>query len=275
MLVALVWGSTFVLVKDAVVTVPVFPFLAFRFAVGAVVLWALSRAAGTKYDARALGAGSILGVALFAGYALQTAGLLHTTASKAGFITGLNVILVPIGAAALLRARPSGASVAGAMLSAAGMAFLCLQEVELPGKGDLLLLGCAFAFALQVLLVAKYSRQIESLALCTVQLAMACLLSVIAGLVVDGATAFLIVDWSIWGAIGFLGIAATAGAFLLQMIAQKRTTATRTALILALEPVFAALFSWLLAGETLSFVQWGGGVLILGGIILSEIGPAE
>ena len=126
LLVTVIWGSTFVMVKDAVSAYPVFPFIAIRFAFATVALLAFAWKHLASLGWRGWGAGALIGLCLFAGYGFQTAGLQQTSASKTGFITGLSVVLVPILSAVLLRKMPSVGAVIGVALATVGLAFLTL-----------------------------------------------------------------------------------------------------------------------------------------------------
>ena len=267
--VTAVWGSTFVLVRDAVAQVPPFTFIAFRFLAAAALLAAVRPrlAAGGRRDLVA--AGALAGLALFAGYGFQTVGLQYTTASNAGFITGLAVVLTPLLAALLLRQPPGGWPVAGALLAAVGLALLSLQQLEVR-HGDALVLGCAVAFAAHILLLGRFAPRFPSYPLAIVQLGTAGLLALgwagVAGdLVVPGSA-------EVWVALAITAVAASAGAFLIQTRAQQEVSPTRTAVILTMEPVFAGLFGFLLAGERLSGRGWLGAALILTGMLVAELG---
>ena len=181
LLVTLVWGSTFVMVKGAVTRYPVFPFLALRFGSATLILLALGCKRLCSLGWRGLGAGVMVGLFLFAGYAFQTLGLRHTSASKAAFITGLNVALVPLLSALILRRAPKTASVIGVCLATLGLGFLTLTARFGIGRGDLLVLCCALSFALHIISISAFATKVDVLAFTTVQLATVTVASVIAG----------------------------------------------------------------------------------------------
>ena len=169
LLVTLIWGSTFVMVKNAVASFPVFSFLALRFAFAALALlpFVVLRPRNARADLpegkatplrRRAAAPLLLGVALFAGYAFQTAGLHLTTPAKAGFITGLSVVIVPLFSALILRQPPARNAWLGVGLAVVGLAFLTLQPGLQVAPGDLLVLACAFAFAAHILLTGHFAR---------------------------------------------------------------------------------------------------------------------
>jgi drug/metabolite transporter (DMT)-like permease len=266
--VTAVWGSTFVLVRDAVAQVPPFAFIAYRFLAAALLLAAI-RPRLAAVGAPELAAGAVAGLALFAGYGFQTVGLQYTTASNAGFITGLSVVLTPLLAGLLLRQSPGRWPVAGALLATVGLGLLSLQALEVR-RGDALVLGCAVAFATHILLLGRYAPRLSTYRLAIVQMATAGL----CGLVWAGVAGDLVVPGTaeVWIALAITSVAASAAAFLIQTRAQREVSPTRTAVIFTMEPVFAGLFGFLLAGERLSARGWLGAGLILAGMLVAELG---
>lgn len=218
----------------------------------------------------ALAPGVLIGLALFAGYAFQTFGLRYTTAAKAGFITGLSVVMVPLGQALFLRRGPERGPVAGVVLATFGLGLLSLQANLSVGLGDLLVLACAVGFASHILLVGRFAPDRQPLQLALVQIATVAVLSSAAALTVERPSAWP--AGNVWFAAAFTGVLATSLAFFLQSRAQQATTPTHTALIFAAEPVFAGIFSFLLIGEVLGPRQVVGGLLILAGMLAAELG---
>jgi drug/metabolite transporter (DMT)-like permease len=267
--VTAVWGSTFVLVRDAVAQIPPFAFIAYRFLAAALLLAAVRPRLAAGGQPGLLAAGAAAGLALFAGYGFQTVGLQYTTASNAGFITGLSVVLTPLLAALLLRQPPGRWPVAGALVAAAGLACLSLQRLEVH-RGDALVFGCAVAFATHILLLGRFAPRFASYRLAIVQLATAGL----AGLAWAGVAGDLAAPGSVevWVALAITSVVASAAAFLIQTRAQREVSPTRTAVIFTMEPVFAGLFGFLLAGERLSGRGWLGAGLILAGMLMAELG---
>lgn len=265
--VTAVWGVTFVQVKDAVAIYPLFAFLAVRFAIAALVLAA--PAAGRM---RTLGrpgwlAGTALGLLLAVGYALQTAGLERTTVSSAGFITGLYVVFTPLLALILFRTRVGRAVWIGVALAVAGLAMLSGVGAGDP-VGDLLVLGGSAAYSLQIVLMERYAPRYDPIAFTQAEM-----LAAFAGF---AAVALAVGQvevprgWTVWGALLVTGIFASALGYLVQTWAQRRTSATRTALAFAMEPVFAGFFGFWLAGDRLGAVGWGGCAVIMAGILVAE-----
>ncbi|MBI3967318.1 MAG: DMT family transporter [Chloroflexi bacterium] len=265
--VTIVWGTTFVVVKDAVADVGPLTLIALRFSIGLAALALLyPRSVGAALSRWP--AGLALGLSLGSGFALQTAGLQVTTAAKAGFITGLNVVLVPFLALWLLRQRPGPNAVAGVALATVGLGLVSLRGDLTVEIGDLLVLGCAFAFALHIVLTSQFTHSRPVATLLAQQLA------VVAGLTSVGALALErpgVPPLPIILAAAYLGAIATALVFAIQTWAQRFTTPTHTGLIYALEPVFAAFFAWLWHGELLTGRALFGCILILAGVCLAEL----
>jgi drug/metabolite transporter (DMT)-like permease len=295
LLVTLIWGATFVMVKDAVADFPVFSFLAIRFAFATAALtplliWRRRQLAVRAPDGPFAGAYAwhsarlrrltlaslFIGGALFAGYTFQTTGLKLTTPAKAGFITGLSVVIVPLGAALILRQMPSRNTWIGVGAATAGLALLSLTADLRIELGDLLVLACAFSFAAHILLTGRFAPRHDPLLLTLGQIVTVMLLSLAAALLFDArpdglAALFGRLDGEVLFAAAFTGLLATAAAFGIQTLAQRFTTATHTALIFAAEPVFAGLFSFLLIGEMLGPRQVLGCGLILAGMVVAEM----
>ncbi len=271
--VTAIWGATFVMVQDAVSAYPVFAFLALRFTLAALVLLPfflrLDRPARSERMVRSWLPGMAVGVALFAGYAFQTFGLRYTTPAKAGFITGLSVVLVPLGQALFLRRAPGRGPVLGVILATAGLGLLSLEPDLSIRLGDVLVLGCAVSFAAHILLVGRFAPTWPPIRLAFVQIATVAVLSSGMALAVEQP-----LSWppgNVWFAAAFTGLLATSLAFFLQSRAQQATSPTHTALIFAAEPVFAGLFSFLLIGEVLGPRQILGSALIVAGMLAAEL----
>jgi drug/metabolite transporter (DMT)-like permease len=265
--VTAVWGVTFVQVKDAVALYPLFAFLAVRFAIATLTLAVPATGRVRSLGRNGAGAGALLGLLLAAGYALQTAGLQRTTVSSTGFVTGMYVVLTPVIALLLFRSQITRAAWVGVAISTAGLAMLSGIHAG-SAAGDLLVLAGAAVYSLQIVLMERFAPRYDPLAFTLVEMLAACI-----GL---GAIALALGDlgvprgWTVWGALLVTGVFASALAFLVQTWAQRRTSATRTALAFTMEPVFAAIFGLTLAGDRLGAVGWGGCAAIMGGIVLAE-----
>ena len=263
--VTAVWGVTFVQVKDAVALYPLFPFLALRFGIASLTLAVPGVRRLRGLGRGGLAAGALAGGLLAAGYALQTLGLERTSVSSAGFVTGMYVVLTPLLALACFRMRVGVRALSGAMLATAGLALLAGVHGGSAG-GDLIVLGGAAVYSVQIVLMERYAPRYDALAFTLVEMLAAFGVLGIAA----APTAAFPHGWTVWGALLVTGIFASALGFLVQTWAQQRTSATRTALVFTLEPVWAALFGYTLAGDRLGAAGWAGCVVIMAGIVLAE-----
>lgn len=262
---AFFFGTTFLVVKDAVDDAGPIAFLAARFGIGTLALWPFARRApSTPGLARD---GVIVGAALLAGYVFQTIGLQYTSASASAFITYLLVAFVPLLAALKLRRPPTGPTVAGVVLACVGLWLLTGARPTL-GRGELLTVGCAIAFALHVVLLADHSRRHAAVRLNMAQLAVVAVGCVVPGMFLGGYSFPL----TSWVAAAFTGVFASAFALGMQIWAQARVEPSTSALVLTLEPVFAAVLGYV-TGERLGWVGAAGAALILAGVLVSELAP--
>jgi len=264
--VTAIWGVTFVQVKDAVALYPLFAFLALRFAIASCTLAPGLRRVRTL-GAGGVGAAALAGSLVGAGYVLQTAGLQRTSVSSTGFITGMYVVLTPLIALALFRARIGVLTWAGIGLATAGLALLSGVHAG-SVVGDVLVLAGAAVYSLQIVLMERYAPRYDAIAFTLVEM-----LAAFGGLaVVAAALGDLRMPhgWTVWGALVVTGVFASALGYLAQTWAQRRATATQTALAFTLEPVWTAFFGFTLAGDRLGAVAWLGCVLIMAGIGIAE-----
>ncbi|MFC4767530.1 DMT family transporter [Effusibacillus consociatus] len=282
LLVTFSWGATFVLVKVAIDTMPPFTFLAIRFAIAAALIFLillLFKRAHLQTDKGLLKAGLVLGFWLFAGYAFQTFGLKYTTASKAGFITGLSVVLVPLFSVWLLRMKLKRPTIIGVITATAGLALLSLDKVEAADFGDALMFLCALSYAMHILLMGKYAPRFKALPLAMYQIAAVAIFNSIGALLVEpwqkAFTKEVLFNPTVDAAIVICAVFATALAFVAQSQFQKFTTPTRTALIFSTEPVFAAVTAYLWADERLSGQAVLGCLFILSGMLFAELGGTD
>ena len=277
-MVALVWGATFVVVKQALPHISTVYFLSIRFWLASLCMLALfvrpfHRAGAAKVVA-GLGGGAAAGVFLWLGYTLQTFGLKYTTAGKSGFLTGLFIALVPLLAAARYRRWPQTSESIGIGLAVVGMAVLTLPSISEGefrlNRGDALTILCAVAFAIHLLVLGHFAQRAMVEAVALGQIVCAAALSTLV-LAAEPPRA----DWSfsVLFALGITSVFATALAFIVQTWGQRHTTATRTALIFALEPVFALAAAAMWGHEALTWKALAGGALILGGILFVELKP--
>ncbi len=277
--VTFVWGATFVVVQNAISFLEPLSFNAVRFWMAGLflLLWLLlfHRSQLKQYSMSLLRAGVWMGLWLFSGYALQTIGLLYTTSSKAGFITGLSVVLVPLFSFLFLKQKPAMNAVLGALIATVGLYFLTMDSGEWSiNRGDVFVFFCAISFAMHIIVTGNYSSRYPTFLLTVTQIfTVAIMCSVFAFIFEDGTQMWnmaILRQREVWAALIITSLFATALAFLVQTNFQKYTTATRVALIFAMEPVFAAVTAYIWAGERLSTVGMIGCIGILCGMILSE-----
>jgi drug/metabolite transporter (DMT)-like permease len=278
--VSAIWGATFPVVKRATDTaaggVPTYWFLAARFSLAALLL---SPILWQRRDRLRLGtwaAGGLLGLFLFLGYAFQTIGLGYTTSSKAGFITGTNVVIVPFIALLWLKQRPKPAVWLGVLASLGGLALLSLDGSLTLTGGDFLILFCAIAYAFHIVAINRFGTTHDTSLLAVIQIGVAALLSWGMHLGTERPVDLEAVGWltgpaQVLSAVLICGLFATAVAFLLMNVLQPYTTPTHAALIYTTEPIWAAVFSFLLLGERLSLQGYLGAALIVGGMLIAEL----
>ena len=268
--IAAVWGLTFVMVQDAIEELPPLTFLAYRFVPAGLLVALFARRALRALGPDGWRAGVVMGVFLTAGYIFQTLGLEYTSASNAGFITGLFVVLTPLFGLALFRIPVGPVAWAAAGVSALGL-FLLSGAGDGSLRGNALVFGCACAFALHILFTERAVRRYDVGALVAVQLTFCGVVSLLAAAIAGdleaprGAT--------VWSALLVTSLVASALGFLVQSYAQQMISSARTALILAAEPAFAGLFGYLLQDDRLSAAGWLGAVLILGAIVAVDAIP--
>jgi drug/metabolite transporter (DMT)-like permease len=264
---ALCFGGTFLVVQDAVERVEPVPFLALRFSVGALALWPLARRRPARPGE--LRAGVAGGAALLTGYVLQTVGLQYTDSATSAFLTYLLVVFVPLLGLALHRRRPHDATLAGVVLAVVGLVLLTDPgDGTGIGRGEVLTLGCALAFAVHVLVVAATVGRHDPVRLAAIQVGVVGLACAGPGLLLGGYGFPL---EAVVAAVA-TALAATALAFVLQLTGQRTVPPTRAALLLLLEPVFAGVLAGF-TDEPLGAVQLAGAGVILLAIVLAELGP--
>lgn len=255
---AFLFGATFVVVKAALDEIEPVEFVAWRFLIGAIILAILALPKGRAIWWH----GSIAGVALFAGYALQTAGLEFTTASNSALITGLYVVFTPFLASALSRRWPSPWVVAGALTAFAGVALLTgVGELSL-GRGNWLTIGCALAFAVHIIILAHWAHEHPVIPFTMVQMGVTSVLAFAYATLFENGVG--VPDRSVWAALALTGIGVTAGAYLLQIWAQTIVGPSTAAVVLAAEPAFGVATGWMVLGERLDARGWlGAGMIVI------------
>jgi len=273
--VTLVWGSSFVVVKNVVAGSPPLAFVFFRFLLATLfclrLAWRRPRTPGLLRD------GAIIGSLLAGGMILQVLGQVETSASKAAFLTGLSVVLVPFAAFARTRSLPSLENGIGITLAGIGFVLLTLPQGGGPiNRGDVLVFGCAIVFAFFIVEIALRAGRHDASWLTAVQLAVVAAAAGIVSAVFRAAGSAVELRPIVWEGtflrgVLYLATIGTVGTFLTQTWAQRHMSATHAAIIFALEPVWAAVLAAWLLGERLGRTGLWGGALVLGGIVVSEV----
>ena len=269
--VTALWGSTFILIKDLTDRLPVVDFLAVRFAIAALALFILSPRAISRLTPevrrRSVYAGGIYGVAQI----LQTIGLTHTSASVSGFVTGMYVVATPLLAAALLRQRIPAAVWIAVGLSTVGLGVLSLRGFQI-GYGEAVTLVGAIFYALHIVALSRWSSPRDALAMATIQTAVVAVMCLVlaspGGITLASGTR----DWL---AVIYMALGAGAVAMLAQTWAQGQLSASRAALLMTMEPVFAATFAVAFGNEQLGMRVLFGGILILAAMLIAEMTEAR
>ncbi len=265
--VTAVWGSTFFLIHDLVEHVPPADFLAVRFGIAAVVMFVLFRRQTLALSRHQLRVGVVLGVLYGVAQVLQTTGLQHTDASVSGFITGTYVVLTPVLGAVLLHDRIGRVTWFAVGLATVGLALLSLQGFSV-GIGEALTLLSAVLYAGHIVALGRWSTPGAAVGLATVQAGVITAVTAVVA-VPDGLT--LPADGRQWASLLYMALAAGALALWAQTWAQAHLAATRAAIVMALEPVFAAFFAVTLGGESLTGRMFLGGALVVAAMYLVEL----
>lgn len=280
LITALIWGSAFVAQRLGMDYVGPFTFNAVRFALGALILVPVMMKVRIppppfmleKHSSpwRYLTGGLIAGGVLFAGASLQQVGIMTTTAAKAGFITGLYVVMVPL-AGLMFRQRPGWGTWLGAIMAVVGLYLLSITGSFALAQGDAYVLVGAFFWTAHVLVIGWLSPRMDPVRLAAAQFAACSLLSFVTAFSVEEITLAGLAGAS--GAIAFAGILSVGVAYTLQVVAQRQAKPAHAAIILSLEAVFAALAGWLILGETLTAREFLGCGLMLTGMLASQLRP--
>ena len=265
--VTAVWGYTFLAVQDAVESMPVMDFLAWRFLLATIVMIVLRpnclRNVTRLELLRGLGLGTVLGL----GYIAQTYGLRYTSAAVSGFITGMFVVLTPVMSWILLRRKTNRNTWMVVALATIGLALLSLKGWSV-GIGELLTLGCAILFAIHIVFLGEWSSQYKPYAFALLQIGTVAVISLIAA--TPGGIA-MPPNPGVWGVIGITGVLATAVAFFVQTWAQSLVSATRAAVVMTMEPVFAGLFAVVIGGNQVTVRTLAGAACILAAMLIINL----
>jgi drug/metabolite transporter (DMT)-like permease len=265
---AVLWGSTFVLVKDALGDISPVLYLTIRFAIAAVLMLGLAR----RWPSRRMVVGGVAtGLFVGVGMILQTVGLKYTTASNVGFLTSLYIPLVPFVAALVYQTRTGWREALAIVLATAGIGLMSIDPATLSMNfGDVLTVGAALMFAFQIVFVKRFSTEGEAIWMAWFQIAMTAVVSAAA---LPFEERMLVVTPRLVWALVITIFGATLAAYLLQSYGQRYTSANRAALIFATEPVFAGLTGYLYLGERMGARGWLGGALVLAAVLMAELKP--
>lgn len=271
--VTALWGASFPLMSMALKDIPTFSFIAIRYTLSALILAVVFYKNFKNISKLTLKSGFIIGAVLFSGVAFQVAGLIYTTPSKSGFITGLNVIFVPIIIAMLYKKLPDSKTIVGIILSVLGLGIMSINADFSINKGDFLTFIGAILFAVQVLVVDKYTKDVDILVLTCVEVLVVGLMGAVPAAIVEKFS----FTWSlpVVGAILFTAIFSTCIAHSLQNKVQSYIDPTHAAIIYLAEPVFGAIFSMFFGDKMGMRTVLGGIVIVLGMLVMNIKKKAE
>lgn len=270
-----IWGSAFIAQSVGMDKIGPFTFQAVRCFLAVVFLFPASAlfSKGKPFwkswaDPALWRSGVICGLALFAASSLQQIGLVYTDAGKAGFLTAMYIVFVPF-LGLFLGQRPGRNALLSLIPAIVGLYLLSCTSVSGINKGDVLLLLCAVAFSVQILLIDRHCAGLDGLKLNCIQALVAAVLSVPWALLTETVDASLIA--SCWLPLGYAGVLSMGVAYTLQIVGQKRVAPSAAALLMSLESVFAALFGWLLLHETMTRAEELGCVLVFAAVVISQL----
>lgn len=266
--VTVVWGASFPIMSTALKSISPFTFITLRYFLSALILAVIFIRRFKNINLRSLKSGLFIGLSLFLGTAFQVVGLMYTTPSKSGFITGLSVILVPIMIAIIFRRLPDLKTGIGILLSIVGLSLMSLNGSLTISKGDFLTLMCAIAFAAMILLVDRYSKDIDIALVTCIEMAVVAFLAVFPAAIKERFSMNL--SPIVIGAVIFTAVFCTVIAYGIQNKVQSYTNPTHAAIIFLAEPVFSAIFS-IFIGDKLTGRILLGCVLILAGMVIINL----
>lgn len=268
-LVALFWGSTYFLTKMAVAELEPFNLTALRFGTAFVITALFFFKKIRKADRTVIKYSIILGVLAVIAVLSMTFGVQYTTASNAGFLISLSVVMIPLISVVVLKKRIKVKLLLSVILATIGIVCLTLNEQLTINKGDILCILCATSFAVQVLIMERIPKSADSVAIGALQLGITAVVNFILSFFLENFT--VPSDLKVWGVIVILGVFCTAFCYIIQIYALKNTSAIQAGIILSLEPVFSAIFAYIFLGELLSKQGYIGAILLFISVILAGI----
>lgn len=270
--VGLIWGSNFLITKNAMSLITPLWYLGIRFIIAGVLMWLIFHKRMRSMRKNEFKAGIIIGVFLFGGFALQTIGLLYVSPGKSGFIAGMTVIIVPFLYWAVAKKKPDGTSLVGATMALVGFAVMSLQLDTGIAFGDIITFASTVMFSAHLVAIAVYAPQSDPLVISVIQLLFTGMLSMFSAFIFEPAPAQAI-PLGAWAAILYGAVFASIYAFGMQNVAQRHTAPSHAALALSTESVFALVFSVAFGFELLTLRMFVGAVLILAGVLTVELKP--
>ncbi|HNR65526.1 MAG TPA: DMT family transporter [Atribacterota bacterium] len=274
--VVIIWGYTFPVIKNVLNAIPPFTFLTYRFFLAFLSIFLIFRHKLKKFNLQTIYKGFLLGLFLFIGYFGQTVGTQFTTATKTAFITGISVVLVPVFSFFWIREKLRFNSLVGVLLATLGLFLMNANgELFLINKGDALVFLCAVGFALYIVAVHVYTKEYDYVQLVFIQLVTVFLLFFLMSILLEREALHFSYHLSVFWAIVITGVFATAFALYLQNRFQQYSSPTKIAIIFSTEPVFGALFSHLILGETTGVHGVIGGIAIFIGMLIAQLEKEE
>lgn len=276
--ITFIWGASFSLMRNVINFLPAIPYLALRFSIASIILLTIFRKRLAGLNKKILLQGAVIALTYYFGMSLQVFGLYYTTATNSAFITGLCFVMVPAFSALMLKKRPKLYMIIGVVVAAFGMLTMTGGLDSRFNFGDFLTLLCAVSWALEIIIIDKYSAESDGALLGLVSIAFAAVMFLITWGITDRSPVALNNPF-IWGVLLWTGLGGTAFAFAGQTIMQKYTTPTHTAVIFSMEPVFGLLFALLLPAvdgsvEVMTLAKGIGCALIFAGMMTCEVGGA-
>ncbi len=271
--IAVLWGFNFVVIKDVIDRVDPMLYVMLRYLVATAIFAALVPRSVTRSTKPHWVMGAILGVFYLTALVVQTIGLQYTTPGKSGFITGLNVAMVPFLYWIVARRSPGWSQILGALIATVGLGVLSLRGDLTLSWGDGLTLFGALFYALHIMATGFFAPKVPPATLAVTQMAASALIACIVTPLVTEVT--FSVPWQVWAAVVWTAVSGTIYAFFLQSWAQRRTTSTHAAVLLCLESVFSALFGIIFGMDTITWRLVTGAALIFSGILIIEAWPSR
>lgn len=268
-LVTLFWGSTYFLTKMAVEELEPFNLTALRFGTAFIITALFFFKRIRNADRTVIKYSIILGVLAVIAVLSMTFGVQYTTASNAGFLISLSVVMIPLISVVVLKKKIKAKLLLSVVLATIGIVCLTLNEQLTINKGDILCILCATSFAVQVLIMERIPKTADSVAIGALQLGITAVVNFILSFFLENFTVPR--DLKVWGVIVILGVFCTAFCYIIQIYALKNTSAIQAGIILSLEPVFSAIFAYIFLGELLSKQGYIGAILLFISVILAGI----